>query len=656
MFKKLSTISSQGQSTEKFDPIAYILFGQNDDSKLALTYSFLKEQQLKYKPIFFESSKSGFFTKVENDFNCVMAFEKLIMNYCFVITYLFKNDHFKKAYEIYLLMITENQDSLDFIMTKMKKNICRIDRKTNIGAFYPKMINSYLKILSCLIKVSERFSRADFILTLTKNYLCIIHLVYQHQIKLTENFKKREERKKLLQFFLSVPLIITAYYHIWRYSQLNIPIAFLEKVKEIYEPRLERDLSSFEILFLTETYYNLGILKYVNGEDDEAIQNIKKGRDIFLFDKVLPTESEKNRSERYNSVFAEELIISPRKNMFEGAPMVSKTPRTSAVVNHPETAILKNIELILGEIHLDKRNYSIAYDHVKNALDLLPLSLGNFVGVRGPKQQRFIEAFLKEIERLYEEMNSPPNKGRIYRSDTFGNLKNSIGTMTKKSIEEMEKFFMFLSSLSIYQIKILNEFQPPNIGNRNYLPILFPNQFKDCLTFSQRMNLDSLKGMALLRYMILKDPNKEIYMGNINFELLNLREKTIFSKQVSRKDSKLPIPITDTPEYQQFKRILNSPYITKEVSDYVQGHSNLVLKILKKSTRQEIKDIAENPHFLVQTIEQYLQGIEEEKDDLYNGQSNSESSDNEKDDDDKILEDFVIPQESLAASESEDND
>ena len=89
----------------------------------------------------------------------------------------------------------------------------------------------------------------------------------------------------------------------------------------------------------------------------------------------------------------------------------------------------------------------------------------------------------------------------------------------------MEKFFIFICSLSVCQLKILNESQPISSNIRNDLPIIFNNQFKDCLTNSQRMSLADLESMSLTRYIILKDSNGDICPENLDFRFMKYRIK-----------------------------------------------------------------------------------------------------------------------------------
>ena len=99
-----------------------------------------------------------------------------------------------------------------------------------------------------------------------------------------------------------------------------------------------------------------------------------------------------------------------------------------------------------------------------------------------------------------------------------------------KIIQSLEKFFIFIYGLSMYQLKLLNEFQPNINQKRDELPIIFPTQFKDSLNFSQRMFINSLDTMSLSRCIVLLEPKKDITPNNLNYYLLN-------QKKILRKNS-----------------------------------------------------------------------------------------------------------------------
>ena len=107
----------------------------------------------------------------------------------------------------------------------------------------------------------------------------------------------------------------------------------------------------------------------------------------------------------------------------------------------------------------------------------------------------------------------------LYKNNNIIERKKYINS------KEMEKFFIFICSLSVYQLKILNESQPSPSDKRNDLPIIFNNQFKDCLTNAQRMSLTLLESMSLTRYIILKDTNQDICPENLDFRFMKYRIK-----------------------------------------------------------------------------------------------------------------------------------
>ena len=246
------------------------------------------------------------------------------------------------------------------------------------------------------------------------------------------------------------------------------------------------------------------------------------------------------------------------------------------------------IELILAEIELDQKNFKQAFNHVNKILDTVrqpskkskdklnqpkklfnidsnlnnsfylkwadynKTSYSNNVITKAfniPKIQlnqtisetnkRHISYILEEIEQEYKKRNEYGNSNIELNNIINDDYKNSITeryeydkrlneniNRENKIAQETEKFFIFICGLSIYQLKVLNEFQPEPSKKRDDLPILFPNQFKDCLTFSQRIALNNLDTMSLSRYVILKDSNKDISPENLDYVFLTRKIKS----------------------------------------------------------------------------------------------------------------------------------
>ena len=239
---------------------------------------------------------------------------------------------------------------------------------------------------------------------------------------------------------------------------------------------------------------------------------------------------------------------------------------------------------------------------------------------------------LEEIEiSNYENENNNSKNKIVFEEETKYNIeKNKNMNRNQKDItsKEMEKFFIFICGLSIYQLKILNDTQPPPSRRRNNLPILFNNQFQDCLTNSQRMNLSLLETMSLLRYILLKDPNKDISLDNIDYRFMlyrikdeesdeennggnliirnqlkrtrnvngiNLRSKTIHIKGKKKMTKKYEIDEEDS-ELKFFLR--NNPGNKKLIN----SRKKSVIKFLEQINHNEQKFFHKNPDLLTKIL------------------------------------------------------
>ena len=170
--------------------------------------------------------------------------------------------------------------------------------------------------------------------------------------------------------------------------------------------------------------------------------------------------------------------------------------------------------------------------------------------------------------------------------------------------KEMEKFFIFICSLSIYQLKILNDTQPPPSQRRNDLPIIFNNQFQDCLTNAQRMNLTLLETMSLSRYILLKDTNKDISLENLDIRFMLYRIK---DEEVDNKiDYNKILRRNRIKSNNRFKRINNSKGNSfrsntfsiktpiKKVKKYEDEEEDDALKYFMKNNSQKNKKLIGN--------------------------------------------------------------
>ncbi len=245
------------------------------------------------------------------------------------------------------------------------------------------------------------------------------------------------------------------------------------------------------------------------------------------------------------------------------------------------------IELILSEIELGQKNFEESFAHANKIINILdPLKKHTFLSKKLQKfdnnstlndsylkrndftktsysnnvitnsfntqrnkySQPVSEANRRHLAYILESIDNKDKNKKNDCMDSTDKMKaiifyDSISSSKTDRIEydkrlneninrertislEAEKFFIFICGLSFYQLKILNEFQPEPSRKRDDLPILFPNQFKDCLTFSQRLALNNLDTMSLSRYIILKDSNKDISPENLDYVFLSKKIKS----------------------------------------------------------------------------------------------------------------------------------
>jgi hypothetical protein len=215
------------------------------------------------------------------------------------------------------------------------------------------------------------------------------------------------------------------------------------------------------------------------------------------------------------------------------------------------------------------------------------------------------------------------NKNAIKRNESLNKDKKIITS------KEMEKFFIFICSLSLYQLKILNQSQPEPSEKRNDLPIVFNNQFQDCLTNAQRMSLSFLETMSLTRYIILKDTNKDICPENLDYRFMKYRlkdtdpddansKKIKNSKYIKEPSGIKRVSSCDTfyiqnnytsrtiqfefeEETSGFDIVLNK-IISDENKFFIKFHRKSILTFIKQMSNEEQKLVLDNPKLLKNII------------------------------------------------------
>ena len=333
--------------------------------------------------------------------------------------------------------------------------------------------------------------------------------------------------------------------------------------------------------------------------------------------------------------------------------------------------LLIDIELLMCEIELDQNDYKNAYEHIKNTvLIIFVLRQINDTAENKEKKNEYLKKhlniltiFLSKIENLAIENSCNCSKNakkniirntrtvrlsksirslfmnRNYdsqeKNDNFAknikrklsmialsnlntdNQKNYKNYVNQKINLEIEKFFIFLNSLSMYQIKVLNETQPKKEDHneiRNYLPLFFSTQFINTLTLSQKNSLDLIHTMSFTRNAVLNDPTKFITPSNLKISFLSggsfwnsmkipkkkVEENKVY-ENIENGISTKKIP--KTKEFLSIKKLFmnnNNSY-----QQFLLDNYSLVVKIFKNLCEKEIEGILNEPGILIDSVNDY---------------------------------------------------
>lgn len=618
------------KKSEYYNDRRDLLFRLHSINKEELIKKLLQHNQLTFNKMFIKEKNNSFFSGIPKGvYNLTESLAELLSNYLFIVTLYLKENNYFDSLKLFLFMYKENEESIQYIFQKIKKNLPLSIGVNNISKFYPQICLLFLKTLSGIIKYASKFKKIQIQNNLLSIYLQCLYSIQKLFIEKGEIRNKERETVRRMKYFSSFTLYQVSLFSMWYYLPIIIPIKLLEKIKEIYLNSF--DFNNNENVLIIKSLFNLGLLRYINGENDDAIinlENAKKKAATLKINKVsYSTIEERGRT---NSAYNSNNIVRSKPNRKERKSL-SIYPGINSLINFQHKRfkqeenldIVKNIELALGEIYLDKENYTDAFIHVKSALELLKTKIG-FTYNENVKERTIIEVLLEKIQFLGERNSIIKNKyitqaAKLLDKENKENEKTNQeeGETNSTTILEIEKFFLFMSQLSVFQIKILNEFQPKDDLNRNDLPILFPNQFKDCLTFSQRRSLDKLQTMALSRYIILKDPKLEISFNNLNYEIFSLKEKTMFNGKNNIRNKKLSSvkfeeEKKENENYLNFLHlVLNSIGDNKKEQQLVLNNEYLLYKMLNHISKKELDEIIVHPELIQETVSSYLKEIKE---------------------------------------------
>ena len=279
---------------------------------------------------------------------------------------------------------------------------------------------------------------------------------------------------------------------------------------------------------------NFGKNKIIFFENEKKVESFIREQ-IYIEIALIMAEIELNRN-NYERAFSHinyilnlfDAPINNNNNKLNYSRTFKEVDRNSLDLSHRNKNAKNKINKILELTDLNRRRICFILDKIEVELGIIQNKNKNIFKSRRKS--------LEEIEDISSyDSNTSQEQYSEYDNYQYENKNIFEPNKEKKIIRTTEKFFIFICSLSLYQLKVLNKYQPEESQKRDELPLIFPSQFKDVLTFRQRLALDYLDTMSLSRCVILLDPKKDISPENLNYYLISSK-KNILKKNYLRKN------------------------------------------------------------------------------------------------------------------------
>ena len=231
------------------------------------------------------SNNTNIYYEIEDKINYFHKLENLMALYSLILFYLVKNNKYEKAKIIYLIMIKQNIDYINYLEQLIDYKILLKDRnnKSIIKTFRISVI-ILLKIYSTLIKFSFLLHLSYYGYLFMKKYFNLSHQIYLHLINYHKMKNSVLDNDNKINYWLCNLNHYAAYYSIANYLPMNIPISLCNIILQIYNSIDNKYYDSNDKKLLLCNYYNKSLLLYVNGKSQEAINCLKEGKKkIFMY-------------------------------------------------------------------------------------------------------------------------------------------------------------------------------------------------------------------------------------------------------------------------------------------------------------------------------------------------------------------------------------
>jgi hypothetical protein len=222
--------------------------------------------------------------------------EDLMSLYCLILLYLIKNNYHDKAKIIFLIMIKQNINYINYLEQLIDYKILLKEKNNKLMLkLFQLATISLLKIYSPLIKYSFLLHLSYYGNMFMKKYFNLSYQIYLYSISCHKMKIAITDNENQANYWFSKLNYYATYFSISNYLSMKIPISLCNFIIQIYNGIDNKFFDLKEKNLLLCTYYNKSLLLYVNGHSQEAINCLNEGKKkLFIYIEEYLYDNDKN--------------------------------------------------------------------------------------------------------------------------------------------------------------------------------------------------------------------------------------------------------------------------------------------------------------------------------------------------------------------------
>ena len=613
---------------------------------------------------------------------------------------IFKSTNIKKQIALCYDLILRNRKELNILKEDKKLLNPTLDEES--FKYYLNYFYNYLLLFSLLYKINDTkncrstlnhlnsemkhyLNFTDFSLfklqkyySLVISYIKFLSSYLSCLYKLNTDYNFQEIFIKYLEIFEAIPenKIILSYLYFFC-GRLLVEINYLGlgiKSYELANSNANEYASRLQAYkFIVSILYNKSILEYVFYDEKS-----KQGE--LCIDTLLEAKTTKLKEIEF---------FSPKNARASHKSSISQFRRNSIKImgdsNHKKDKQLLEIYMLLLEFDYKNKNVEVIEDYItfieantrylNNEMILKAKFILNKINKLHDGRSLNFKGSYKSYNKYNQDIksdNEMVTSGKNTINNNYNNKpqyqindedfinyclpQRKRPQLNQNEIIEFEKFFIFLTKLSAYQIELLNMDQPDKKSFKKFksLPIYFSNNFKQSLNLEQMNMLNDIKILMLKRKLVLKNVEHLIIVDNLNFDLIykyeecsvpitqfnnleiinkkkeefhNFNMEILKSSQLKKEKKSAKTELNDDANqyrfkyqnkisYEVLKATLKKKYKTDNAYPYPVDEvikDSFVIELLNRMKYKEVKMLNDNPEWLLEILIDYKKSVENDE-------------------------------------------